>query len=73
MNTQKVRLLKYLQKYKSITTQQAMSQLGILRLSQRIIELEEDGVKINHLARVKVKNLFGEDCYVTKYVLKSIK
>ena len=71
MYTQKVRLLNYLKKHKSITTQQAMSQLGILRLSQRIIELEADGVKINHLARHRVENIFGEDCYVTKYVLKA--
>lgn len=73
MNTQKVSLLKYLQKYKSITTHQAMSQLSILRLSERIRELEADGVKINHLARFKVRNIFGEDCYVTKYVLKASK
>ena len=71
MNTQKVRLLKYLQKFGSITTQQAMSQLSILRLSERIRELEADGIQINHLAKVKVQNIFGEDFYVTKYVLKA--
>ena len=71
MYTQKTRILKYLMKHKSITTQQAMSQLGVMRLSPRIIELEADGVKINHLARFKTTNMFGEDCYVTKYVLKA--
>ena len=73
MYTQKVRLLKYLNKHKSITTMQAMSQLGIMRLSERIRELEADGVKINHIARWRTKNMFGEECFVTKYCLKSNK
>jgi hypothetical protein len=68
MHTQRIRLTKYLNKYKGITTLQAVEQLGILRLSERIRELEKEGHRINRF-RITVKNRFNEDCRVMKYCL----
>ena len=68
MYSQQVRLENYLKKHSGITTLQAVNELAILRLSQRIIELEQKGLKINRF-RVTVKNRFGEDCRVVKYCL----
>ena len=68
MYSQQVRLEKYLKRHSGITTFQAMNELGILRLSERIRELEASGKKINRF-RVTVKNRFGEDCRVVKYCL----
>lgn len=68
MYTQKVRLLNYLKKYSGITTFQAMNSLSILRLSERIRELQSDGIVIQkHI--VDVNNQFGEKCRVMKYSL----
>jgi len=46
--SQNGRLLSYLESHGGITTLEAMEQLRILRLSQRIIELERLGFIIEH-------------------------
>lgn len=65
--TQRERILKHL-KRKSITQLEAAQNLGCLRLSERIRELEADGVKIKR-KRVSVCNRFGEPCSVVRYSL----
>jgi len=44
--THKSRLLKYLQEYKSITSLEAIRDLGNTRLSASIFSLKEDGIAI---------------------------
>ena len=40
------KVLDYLERHGSITPQEAMKELGIMRLGARIYDLKEDGVKI---------------------------
>ncbi len=72
--THKSRLLKYLQEYKSITSLEAIRDLGNTRLSASIFLLKEDGVKIKtENARVATRwtNKDGSKkmTNVAKYVL----
>lgn len=67
--TQKQRVLAYLKRHGNLTQMQAFTELGVMRLSQRVAELEADGVKIKHI-RAKVWNRFGDPCYVTRYLYK---
>lgn len=46
--TQKEKVLKYVDKYGSITPLEALKDLGIMRLAARIHELEKDGIKFAH-------------------------
>lgn len=50
--SQKQRILKYLKNHKRITQWSAI-ELGVLRLSERIRELEADGVNIVHVPLTK--------------------
>jgi len=52
---QNAKLLTYLEAHGSITTLEAMERLRILRLSQRVIELERLGILIEHQPE-KTKN-----------------
>ena len=49
--THKSRLLKYLQEYKSITSLEAIRDLGNTRLSASIFLLKADGVKMTNVAK----------------------
>ena len=63
--TQNAKLLRYLESHgEGITTLEAMEKLRILRLSQRIIELERLGYLIAH---TREKTSGG--AYVTRYKL----
>ena len=68
MYSQHVRLEKYLKKHKSINVFQAIQELSILRLSERIRFLQANGLNIDK-KWITVKNRFGEDCRVVKYCL----
>jgi len=46
--TQNAQLLSYLETHDGISTLEAMERLRILRLSQRVIELEHQGYLIEH-------------------------
>lgn len=71
--TQEKRVMDYLEKHPSGITQfEAISELGILRLASRISDLRADGIKISS-ERVKVKNRWNEDCYVSRYKLEEVK
>ena len=55
----KVRIIKYMQKHKGITSQDAFRDLGITRLSARIKELRELGYNISTIM-IDGTNRFGE-------------
>jgi hypothetical protein len=66
--TQEDMVLDYMQKCGSITTLDAFIDLGITRLSAKIYNLKKDGHEIID-EMIKVKNRFGEDISVKKYML----
>lgn len=67
--TQADRVLEYMQKFGSITTMQAFSDLGVTRLSARIYELRHyQNIEIISETMTR-KNRYGEICNYAKYSL----
>ena len=66
MNSQKNRLLRYLESGKSITRLTAWSQLGIIECPARISELRAEGYEI-FTELVIVKNRFKEPVRIAKW------
>lgn len=66
--TQKERLLEHLKRHRSITTLEAINQLGITRLSARIYELTKNGY-VFRKNRIMVPNRYGKMVQVIQYVL----
>ena len=66
--TQEERVLKYIKQFGSITTLEAFNELGITRLSAKIYNLKKQGYDIVD-ETIKVKNRFGEELHVKKYML----
>ena len=66
--TQDKRVLKYMKQFGSITTLDAFNDLGITRLSAKIYDLKKQGYAIVD-EMIKVKNRFGEEGHVKKYML----
>lgn len=64
--TQTQRVLEYIREFGSITTFEAVRDLGVMRLSARIADLRNAGFEIISEQQA-VKNRFGETCYVAKY------
>lgn len=64
--TQCERILKYIEEHGSITQQEAMNDLGIMRLASRVSEINKDE-RIITGKMIKVKNRFGETCRVKQY------
>lgn len=67
--TQVDRILDYIKEFGSITTLEAMTEIGCLRLGARISEMRKSGIDIKD-EQVCVKNRYGEKCYIKKYSLK---
>lgn len=67
--TQKERVLQYMQEFGSITPVQAFADLGIMRLSARIFDLEADGVQIGRTME-RGKNRYGEAVHYTRYFIE---
>tara|TARA_R110001592_G_scaffold315035_2_gene590879 strand:+ start:287 stop:499 length:213 start_codon:yes stop_codon:yes gene_type:complete len=67
-NTHKTRTLDYLKKYGSITTLQAIQDLGNTRLSATIFTLRKEGSNIVS-NNIKVPTRFGTSTIVSKYIL----
>ena len=67
--TQNERIYEYMKKHGSITTKDAYEQLGVTRLSARIFELKEQGVKIEKKSE-KSRNRFGETVFYDRFYLK---
>ena len=68
--TQKVRIIKYINQFGSISPIQAFADLGITKLSTRIGELERENGYTFIREKSKGKNRYGETCYYTVYKLK---
>ena len=66
--TQKDRILQYMMQFGSITPVQAFADLGVMRLSARIYDLEADGVQIGRHTE-KAKNRYGETVHYTRYYI----
>lgn len=66
MDTQNKELLEYLQDHGSITPLEALSKLGIYRLSARIFDLRQDGHRIE-TNMVEEKDRRGRRCRVSVY------
>lgn len=66
--TQCDRIKKYIQDFGSITTLEAFTELGVVRLGARISEMRADGVPIYDRPEV-VKNRYGEKCHIKRYFI----
>jgi len=64
--TQKERISKYLDDFGSITSLEAMRDLGIMRLASRISEMVRDGERITK-ETVTGKNRYGETTHYARY------
>lgn len=62
------RVLDYMRRHGSISTLDAILDLGVLQLASRISELKKDGYTIKRSC-LKVKNRFGEECSIFRYSL----
>lgn len=67
--TQCERILKHLTEHKTITTAEAMTELGIYRLASRINDLKRQGYIIRK-ETVKAKNRYGETVRFAQYSLE---
>lgn len=67
--TQHNRILKYLQDFNTITSAQAMSDLGVYRLSARISELKSQGYAIR-TRTITETNRYGEKVRFAEYSLE---
>lgn len=66
--TQSEMVLDYMEKYGSISSMQAFSELGITRLSGRIYDLREKGHVIENIRRETV-NRYGKRVHYDEYKL----
>ena len=67
--TQCERIKAYIQQFGSITTLEAFTDLGVMRLGARISEMRKNGIKIFDKTEA-VKNRYGETCYIKRYYIK---
>lgn len=72
METQCERVLKYMQDFGSVNPQQAIADLGIMRLASRISDLKKEGYKISR-QMVAGKNRYGEAVRFAEYRLEDNK
>lgn len=70
--TQCDRLLSYMRNNGKVTQIEALSELGIMRLSSRICDLKKQGWFIKSKL-IAVKNRYEETCYVKAYWLETYK
>lgn len=66
MDNQVVRVRKYIAKHGSITTWQAIYELGITRLSAKIYDLKANGYDVDD-EWIEVENRYGQLCRVKRY------
>ncbi len=67
--TQVQRIKKYINDFGSITTLEAFTELGVVRLGARISEMRKNGIKIKDKQEC-VKNRYGEKCYIKRYYIE---
>ena len=68
LNTTQSRVFEYMNKFGSITSLQAFVDLGESRLSARVWELKDKGIKIDS-EMIEVENRFHEKRHVKKYFI----
>ena len=68
--TQPEKIMNHLQTYGSITSLEALSEYGCMRLASRINDLKKSGVPIRR-EMVKTKNRYGEPVAFAKYSLEA--
>lgn len=66
--TQNSRVLRHLRDYGSITSLEAMSEYGIMRLASRVCELRRQGYDIQSTMETG-ENRYGEKTSYTRYTL----
>lgn len=64
--TQEQRIMAYVDEFGSISSMEAFADLGITRLSARIFDLEEKGIRFKRVQE-KMTNRYGEQVYYTRY------
>jgi hypothetical protein len=69
--TQSERVKKYMEDFGSITQLDAIRDLGVLRLSARIMELKQSGLLIEGKFE-KAKNRYGEEVQVKRYAIVEV-
>ena len=69
--TQTQKILQYLENFGSISSYEAVVELGITQLAARLRNLEDDGYVFNR-ETIKGKNRLGEDARYIKYSLKEV-
>lgn len=68
LNTTQSRVFEYMNEFGSITSLQAFVDLGESRLSARVWELKDKGIKIDS-EMVEVENRFHEKRHVKRYFI----
>ena len=68
MNKQEQRILQYLSDFGSISSIEAVQDLGIMRLASRICDLRRKGVPIQKHTE-NVVNRYGERCKIVRYYI----
>lgn len=66
--TQCERIIKYIRDFGSISTWQAFSELGVVRLASRIYDLKEQGYVFKK-ERIFTNNRYGEKTHYDEYRL----
>lgn len=64
-------VIDYIREHGSITTKQAMEDLGCYRLSGRIYDIKSFGIHVER-EMVEVQNRKGETCRVARYTIPNI-
>lgn len=60
------RILKYIDEFGSISSMEAFADLGITRLSARIFDLEDMGIRFDRKQEAVI-NRYGDKVYYTRY------
>lgn len=68
--TQKEKVMQYMKDFGKITTFEAFTDLGITRLSARIFDIANEGVKIGRKTKC-AKNRYGEPVHYMEYWIES--
>ena len=66
--TQTEKVMKYMEQYGSITSAEALSELGIMRLASRISDLKQMGVDVKSVL-IKDRNRFGQPIRYARYFI----
>lgn len=67
--SQNERVLAYLESGKTLTSNEALFELGVARLASRVSHLRKEGYPINH-KRETVTDRFGKKTSVNRYYLE---